>query len=74
MTSPVVTATALEIIYDLPSGTELLASDLQRETSLRLFGSAPLGHTMPFRVLARQLAKLGRLEVLREGPTMYRIP
>lgn len=74
MTSPIVTATALEVIHDLPSGTEFSATDLQRETALRLFGSAPIGHTMPFRVLARQLAKLGRLEVLREGPTLYRIP
>ncbi|WP_412028747.1 hypothetical protein [Deinococcus yunweiensis] len=74
MTSPVVTATALEIIRDLPSGTELSASDLQRETAWRLFGSAPVGHTMPFRVLARQLVRMGRLEVLREAPTIYRIP
>ncbi|GHF44858.1 hypothetical protein HNQ07_002187 [Deinococcus metalli] len=74
MTSPVVTATALEIIHDLPSGTELSASDLQRETALRLFGTAPVGHTMPFRVLARQLARLGRLVVVQEGPTLYRVP
>lgn len=74
MTSPVVTAAALEVIHDLPSGTELSASDLQRETSLRLYGSAPIGHTMPFRVLARQLTRLGRLEILQEGPTLYRVP
>lgn len=74
MTSPVVTATALEIIHDLPSGTELSASDLQRETAWRLYRSAPVGHTMPFRVLARQLARSGRLQVVCEGPTLYRVP
>ncbi|WP_412026995.1 hypothetical protein [Deinococcus yunweiensis] len=74
MTSPVVTATALDVIHDLPSGTELSASDLQRETAWRLYGCAPVGHTMPFRVLARQLARLGRLQVVCEGPTLYRIP
>lgn len=68
MTRPDVIATALQLVAELPSGTEFSASDLQRETAFRLRRDcASMGHSMPFRILAQQLIRLGRLKLRGRG-------
>lgn len=64
-------AIALAVLDDLPVGQEFSAADVQRETAWRVFRSAPVGHTMPFRVFLRRLASLGCLRVVSVGPTLY---
>lgn len=57
---------ALEIVAELPSGTELSASALQREVAVRLH-CRPSGTTLPWRRLLAHLARLGRVRGVGQG-------
>lgn len=61
--------TALLILAELPAGTELSASALQREVNLRL-GCRPQENTLPWRRLLAHLARLGRVRGV--GCGLYR--
>ncbi|GHF31082.1 hypothetical protein HNQ07_000634 [Deinococcus metalli] len=74
MAAPIVEVTALKVILELPSGTDLSDRDLQRELRSRLPADAACADLGAIRELAGYLASLGYLMVRRDEPGLYRIP
>ncbi|MBB5378665.1 hypothetical protein HNQ07_004172 [Deinococcus metalli] len=74
MPSAVIDATALKVILDLPSGTEISEVDLKHAIQARLPEGLASTELAAIREVVTYLASLGYLMVQREEPGLYRVP